>query len=180
MKKILIAAFAVASVACVHAATFQWSSTGTIYEKGTDTVALSGFTAYLFDSSAVAQSALLEGIRGGASITDFTSLSSFSGSTKIDTTGFTVDLANGTMLNTFFAIVVDDDIYISKVAGKAAQSVGTASIAFGNQATASKSAFGDAAFSSPGWYSTAAVPEPTSGLLMILGMAGLALRRKRA
>ena len=29
-----------------------------------------------------------------------------------------------------------------------------------------------------GWYS--AVPEPTSGLLLLLGMAGLALKRKRA
>ena len=33
--------------------------------------------------------------------------------------------------------------------------------------------------SSTAW-STAAVPEPTSGLLMLLGMAGLALRRRRA
>lgn len=180
MKKILIAAFAVAFVAYVHAATFQWSSTGTIYEKGSDTVALSGFTAYLFDSSTMGQAALLEGIRGGASITDYTSLSSFTGSTKVDTTGFTADLADGTMLNTFFAIVTDDGIYISKIAGKAAQAVGTSSIAFGNQASASKSVFGDATFSSPGWYSAAAVPEPTSGLLILLGMAGLALRRKRA
>lgn len=30
------------------------------------------------------------------------------------------------------------------------------------------------------WTSTAPVPEPTSGLLLLLGMAGLALRRKRA
>ena len=33
------------------------------------------------------------------------------------------------------------------------------------------------AFSASGWQS---VPEPTSGLLMLLGMAGLALKRKRA
>ena len=29
-------------------------------------------------------------------------------------------------------------------------------------------------------YATASVPEPTSGLLLLLGMAGLALKRKRA
>ena len=33
-------------------------------------------------------------------------------------------------------------------------------------------------FTSSGW--TGAVPEPTSGLLLLLGVAGLALRRKRA
>ena len=32
----------------------------------------------------------------------------------------------------------------------------------------------------PSQWSTAAVPEPTSGLLMLLGLAGLALKRKRA
>ena len=31
-----------------------------------------------------------------------------------------------------------------------------------------------------GWYMTAAAPEPTSGLLLLLGVAGLALKRKRA
>ena len=34
------------------------------------------------------------------------------------------------------------------------------------------------AFGASGW--TGAVPEPTSGLLLLLGVAGLALRRKRA
>ena len=38
---------------------------------------------------------------------------------------------------------------------------------------------GDTTKGAPAW-STAAVPEPTSGLLMLLGMAGLALRRRRA
>ncbi|MBR3923740.1 MAG: PEP-CTERM sorting domain-containing protein [Kiritimatiellae bacterium] len=31
-----------------------------------------------------------------------------------------------------------------------------------------------------GWTEVSAAPEPTSGLLLLLGMAGLALRRKRA
>ena len=43
------------------------------------------------------------------------------------------------------------------------------SVAFGNMATATQNA--------GNW---AAVPEPTSGLLLLLGMAGLALKRKRA
>ena len=31
-----------------------------------------------------------------------------------------------------------------------------------------------------GWVASSSVPEPTSGLLLLLGVAGLALRRKQA
>jgi len=48
----------------------------------------------------------------------------------------------------------------------------TASVAFGNQSTPSQAA--------GAWGSVSDVPEPTSGLLMLIGLAGLALRRKRA
>ena len=37
----------------------------------------------------------------------------------------------------------------------------------------------NAAISAGSWTATTAVPEPTSSLLMLLGMAGLALRRRR-
>ena len=45
-------------------------------------------------------------------------------------------------------------------------------------ATALGTGFGSATFEGNGTWTAA--PEPTSGLLMLLGMAGLALRRKRA
>ena len=39
---------------------------------------------------------------------------------------------------------------------------------------------GSTAGSASGWTAAGAIPEPTSGLLMLVGLAGLALRRKRA
>ena len=56
--------------------------------------------------------------------------------------------------------------YLSEFAGTSSQS-----LKFGSQSTASQAA---------GAWTSVNVPEPTSGLLMLLGMAGLALRRKRA
>ncbi len=48
----------------------------------------------------------------------------------------------------------------------------TVQVKFGNQSTPSQAA--------GAWGSVSPVPEPTSGLLMLIGMAGLALRRRRA
>ena len=78
----------------------------------------------------------------------------------------------------------NDAIYISDTATGNYTAVGTGDVVFGQQNAYSSAGFNDAAsgFSGAGWYSAAAapVPEPTSGLLMLLGMAGLALKRKRA
>ncbi|MBR3085127.1 MAG: PEP-CTERM sorting domain-containing protein, partial [Kiritimatiellae bacterium] len=59
--------------------------------------------------------------------------------------------------------------------------VGEAQLAFDISSTTLKDI--DTTGTGAGWYMTKAaspVPEPTSGLLMLLGVAGLALRRKRA
>ena len=58
----------------------------------------------------------------------------------------------------------------------------TQPVAFGAQTSVSKATFADttATYAGAGWYQAAAVPEPTSGLLILLGVAGLALKRKRA
>ena len=58
------------------------------------------------------------------------------------------------------------------IANKAAASINTA----GTNATVTNLAKPSGV---TGWTS-ASVPEPTSGLLMLVGLAGLALRRKRA
>jgi hypothetical protein len=60
-------------------------------------------------------------------------------------------------------------------------------VQIGNQFNTSKNAVSDGAYNGAGWYSlpsggddpvTPAIPEPTTGLLLLIGAAGLALRRK--
>lgn len=59
-----------------------------------------------------------------------------------------------------------------------------ASVTTGDDGNGGFTTFGagklDSATAAASGWTTAAVPEPTSGLLMLLGIAGLALRRRRA
>lgn len=186
MKKLAIVLAAVACATVAKAATFSWATyTGQyVYQAGT-TTKLSGATAYLFDSSVVSQAALLEGIlTDSKSITSFTSLASGTTSSAgaIAKAEFTASTATGDTLSAYFAIVSGDDVFISSVASGAAQATSTTALSFKSLNTPSKAAAiefsGTSSYTGAGWYT--AVPEPTSGLLMLLGMAGLALKRKRA
>lgn len=181
MKKLFVAFAVVASAMVVNAATCTWSTTGTIYQPTDSATAVAGFTAYLFDTTTVSQSALVALLRDGSSITDYAAMCTYNTPTaaKVATTSFTQD--SGKTITAFMAIVQDDYVYISTSKGATTADVGTAGFSLGNQSTPSKNVFGfSTAYGSAGWYSTASAPEPTSGLMMLLGMAGLALRRKRA
>lgn len=71
-------------------------------------------------------------------------------------------------------------MFLSASASAAAQLADTSDVYFSGLGTATKNVFADASATfeanGAGWY---AVPEPTSGLLLLIGLAGLALRRKR-
>lgn len=181
MKKLLIAFAAVASAMVVNAAACTWSTTGTIYQPTDSTAAVAGFTAYLFDATTVSQSALVAALRDGGSITDYTAMSTYTTLTAAKVTSTSFEQDSGKTINAYFAIVQDDYVYISNEKSVTTADVGAAGFSFLSQSTNSKNVFDSTtAYSSVGWYGTAAAPEPTSGLMMLLGMAGLALRRKRA
>ena len=192
MKKLMIvAAVAMAAIAS-NAASFNWSNTGgatngVIYDYQANSTKLYSstvaYTAYLICAGDTTQADLLAAVRGGADLADYgisgasTTLNS---SSKIALTDAFNYGTTGNYYDFYFAILdaANDQVLISDlVTGAEAQESGSTVIAFTGSKTWSNQAFGEEAFSSAGWYST--VPEPTSGLLLLLGMAGLALRRKQ-
>ena len=185
MKKLIIALAAVAMAAGVQAAAWQWTSdSAAVTPGGTDP--LSGASIYLFfgyDSSGDANTAkanLLSSLREGNAISGYSQSASLGADGKLAASEFTGPEGK----KYAFTVILADDAagnsYMFQSANKNATGadVGTATLSFTISSTTLKAL--DATGTGAGWYMTAAAPEPTSGLLLLLGMAGLALKRKRA
>lgn len=181
MKRLMIALTAVMMVAVAQAATVQWGS-GAIYTPGiegaftTTKAAASSVNYYLWTMDAETYaSTTLDGIAKLDTATATASgKNSALGGTVIyqDKTNFdSGDTVNWAILFTY----TDGDGKEWYVANKGTGTVNDlgGQLSFNNLASAS-STYAPVG----GW--TAAVPEPTSGLLLLLGMAGFALKRKRA
>lgn len=165
MKKLII--IAVAMLACyVNAATVTWSATANslALPEGSSATSL---VAYLFegslDSSAL-QSALEAGTWTGSG--NLASMTVDTG--KLLMKSGLGDYENETV--TYSMVVFDAATIATAENYKYAEAI----VTFG---TKNGIANFSNALTSATWQ---AVPEPTSGLLMLVGLAGLALRRKRA
>lgn len=187
MKKLIIALGIVAVAACVQAAAFNWTTSGTNAAKtfyGPDgaTTLASGTVVYLLDASVSGngQADLVDGFRSGKSISDFTTITTttLDANSRLTAKGFEYGEA-GNNYDLYMAIVVDDNVFVSASKTVMAQTADTVSVQFSGIKTATQTLNADGAYAAGGWYA-ASVPEPTSGLLVLLGIAGLALRRRRA
>lgn len=183
MKKILIAISAVAIATAVNAASLQWGGTFSTPDlsdtlpSGTQFALL--YSATDFSGAATTVSGFTKGATAdnGGTIVDVYSIDSEqSGNWEFSKTWGNP----GKDVNGYYAIMTLNDagdkaayMYLGDITGTTATS--PTQILLYNAGWAS-----DTMSLTTGGYNTAVAPEPTSGLLLILGMAGLALRRKRA
>lgn len=162
MKKLLILAAMIVAGAAANAASFKWTASN-IY--GADGNKFAGeITLMAYESASDISTAFVA--------TTFTPATAGVVNKTFSSDAFTSDVAYDFYMVMSQTVDSQEYTFTSAVkGGVVAQATTTAAIGFGNMATATQAA---------GAWTAAAVPEPTSGLLLLLGMAGLALKRKRA
>ena len=181
MKKLMIAIASVALAATVEAASVNWG--GAIANGDADTEMTAGSTAWLIWSATE--------FTGVATELDTSAGTANNGGTIVGTYDITAsDIANyaflskynnvGGDVNGFYAILVADGSDLTK-----ASYMDMGSITGTTATSPEKNLFFNMDWDtndylSQNGYNTAVVPEPTSAMLMLLGFAGLALRRRRA
>ena len=194
MKKLMIACFAVAMAAVAQAASVNWVISN-VYTPSDSTAkaAVNSYSAWLFvtanstDVTAgipVTTMAAVQTVLDSGDLTGLSSLAAghasnaaaggFSGATGLPTT-----FSSGSL--TAFAVVIDSTDLASAENYFIVSGGATKSATFTSATGIKNLAWGDQTSYTQGagkWTST--VPEPTSGLLLLLGMAGLALKRKVA
>ena len=196
MKKLMIALGAVAMAVGLQAATVSWQS-GALYTAASaaggwsstlvnnaSPQALATMNVYLVDAATYATVSAKD--QAGIYEWAATQTASYTGQNKNANTGAiigAITIADSTLSGstTYYSILTVEytdttygDMYMATAVTALTPASGTKAVQniFGGASTLATGGVRD--------WQGAAVPEPTSGLLMLLGMAGLALRRRRA
>ena len=187
MKKLMVAAAIALAAVASQAASINWSASN-IYQPGStaDKIGAGSGLVFYFCAEEVASSAVAAALAD--TTTTLTEKTTYLGTKSLDSGALDVagKIAHNTTWDkaagdyTFYAVIFADDAVAE--GGKYVVTATTSEIGWdntsdtlvglGNQKTLTQTA--------SNWSTVAAsVPEPTSGLLMLLGFAGLALRRKQ-
>lgn len=180
MKRLMFMLAAVAMAASVHAAAVQWSSVAMYNATGAKVADSATLYVYLMDKDTYngltdVWATYGADVKAGGTTADGTK------ATGKYNHKATINAPNGTAVanTTYYAAIIatygtgDNMMYYAEKASVTTGDDGNGAYTMGgghlDSATAAASA-----------WTTASVPEPTSGLLMLVGLAGLALRRRRA
>ena len=172
MKKLVLALVAIIAATVANAAACNWSGTAIAVKSGD---VATQYTMYLIDAS-IMDAATMSGYlsNGDTSHLATAAVGTTTGiaqgtAARWSKTGFG-DFAGGEDF-TFYTVILNnstdsaDSYMITAEKTATAPSSGSLQMSFGSQASNT--------------WNSMAVPEPTSGLLMLVGLAGLALRRRR-
>ena len=179
MKKLIIAAAAVMLGIAANASSAIWSVDYT-YKSGTDTAA-EGWAMYFFDNGDMARNAFIASLTDGSYVGNVNTYGGVA-SDLTDSDGYAEgyskrnNYGNPESITGYFVLFDSDDISNATMAYVSETITASTGNTLGQNANF---AFGDvtATQTAANW---TAIPEPTSGLLMLVGLAGLALRRRRA